>query len=228
MNLFREIRSLVDGAVGFPLALLDGQKDVARFRSEQEHRSGAPLDVGDRVVHAAALHRGDQGGRRPRPLHEGHLQVSLARGIPACSHGSPGDVAGVRGHEWTPRRRWPSTTSSSSSAQWMAFSRSKLGSTWTTSRNTLTGALPTPRRTRSTRTLMRAKRYTFIESGVTHPNFLEVFGAVTTPQAAREGPEGSGVRAQRTGSELTFARRRTGSDGGSKGATDPMASRQSS
>ena len=28
--------------------------------------------------------------------------------------------------------------------------------------------------------ILRAKRYTFIESGVTHPNFLESFGEVTT------------------------------------------------
>ena len=29
--------------------------------------------------------------------------------------------------------------------------------------------------------VMNAKRYTFIESGVTHPNFQELFGMVTTP-----------------------------------------------
>ena len=30
--------------------------------------------------------------------------------------------------------------------------------------------------------VLSAKRYTFIESGVTHPNFQELFGAVTTPR----------------------------------------------
>ena len=29
--------------------------------------------------------------------------------------------------------------------------------------------------------VLAAKRYTFIESGVTHPNFVELFGMVTTP-----------------------------------------------
>ncbi len=29
--------------------------------------------------------------------------------------------------------------------------------------------------------VLKAKRYTFIESGVTHPNFLALFGEVTTP-----------------------------------------------
>jgi hypothetical protein len=29
--------------------------------------------------------------------------------------------------------------------------------------------------------VLDAKRYTFIESGITHPNFLELFGMVTTP-----------------------------------------------
>ena len=31
MNLFREIRSRVDQTIGFSLALLDGEKDVAKF-----------------------------------------------------------------------------------------------------------------------------------------------------------------------------------------------------
>jgi len=30
--------------------------------------------------------------------------------------------------------------------------------------------------------IFRAKRYCFIESGVTHPNFLDLFVAVTTPK----------------------------------------------
>jgi hypothetical protein len=29
--------------------------------------------------------------------------------------------------------------------------------------------------------LLDAKRYAFIESGVTHPNFVELFESVTTP-----------------------------------------------
>lgn len=29
--------------------------------------------------------------------------------------------------------------------------------------------------------VLKAKRYTFIESGVTHPNFLELCGEVSTP-----------------------------------------------
>src|SRR5262249_11255796 len=41
MNLFREIRRLVDDAVGLPLALLDNEKDVAKFVLSQN--SGAVL-----------------------------------------------------------------------------------------------------------------------------------------------------------------------------------------
>ena len=29
--------------------------------------------------------------------------------------------------------------------------------------------------------MLAAKRYTFIESGVTHPNFLDLLGVVTSP-----------------------------------------------
>jgi hypothetical protein len=42
--------------------------------------------------------------------------------------------------------------------------------------------------------VLDAKRYTFIESGVTHPNFSELFGAVTTPaQQAQVGKALAGV-----------------------------------
>jgi hypothetical protein len=37
--------------------------------------------------------------------------------------------------------------------------------------------------------VLAAKRYTFIESGVTHPNFQELFGLVTTPAQQRKVQE---------------------------------------
>jgi hypothetical protein len=44
--------------------------------------------------------------------------------------------------------------------------------------------------------VLAAKRYTFIETGVTHPNFQELFGLVTTPaQQARVQPARGGVLA---------------------------------
>jgi hypothetical protein len=46
------------------------------------------------------------------------------------------------------------------------------------------------------RGILRAKRWTFIESGVTHPRFQELFGAVTTPaQQARVGEALTGLLA---------------------------------
>jgi hypothetical protein len=46
------------------------------------------------------------------------------------------------------------------------------------------------------RTLLRAKRWTFIESGVTHPRFQELFAAVSTPaQRARVGEALAGLLA---------------------------------
>jgi hypothetical protein len=46
-------------------------------------------------------------------------------------------------------------------------------------------ALPTPDRERVEEAILKAKRYTFIGSGVTHPKFQELFEAVFTP-AQRE------------------------------------------
>jgi hypothetical protein len=41
--------------------------------------------------------------------------------------------------------------------------------------------LPAADRREVQRAVMAAKRHAFIESGVTHPNFQELFGMVTTP-----------------------------------------------
>jgi hypothetical protein len=41
--------------------------------------------------------------------------------------------------------------------------------------------------------VLAAKRYTFIESGVTHPNFVELFGMVTTPAQQQKVQEALGA-----------------------------------
>ncbi len=42
------------------------------------------------------------------------------------------------------------------------------------------------------KSVLAAKRYTFIESGVTHPNFQELFGLVTTPAQQQKVQEALG------------------------------------
>ena len=47
--------------------------------------------------------------------------------------------------------------------------------------------------------VLKAKRYTFIESGVAHPNFLALFGEVSTPAQQEKGADrlGDGTLALR-------------------------------
>ena len=48
------------------------------------------------------------------------------------------------------------------------------------------GRLATAERQEIHAAVLAAKRYTFIESGVTHPNFLDLLGVVTSPAQQRK------------------------------------------
>jgi hypothetical protein len=54
MNLFREVRGRIDEAVGFPLALLPGEKDVARAVLSKQ--TGAVLLLTDAIEWLTQLH----------------------------------------------------------------------------------------------------------------------------------------------------------------------------
>jgi hypothetical protein len=180
MNLFREVRRMVNEALGFDTALVGGQAETARFVLSKS--TGAMLLLTDAIEWFTQLHfkdaiRDDDGldplTRRVFRAHWqeeaqhariDHLETMRAFGgmTEAEREVAIDDlivlVAGVDG-----------LLQQQSRLDLENFER-------------LRGQALLPGvRDEVEREILRAKRWTFIESGVTHPRFQELFLAVTTP-----------------------------------------------
>jgi hypothetical protein len=185
MTLFRELRERVDEAMGFPLALLPGARDVARAVLTRD--TGAVLLLTAAIEwftqrHYLTCFDGDDTldpftrhvfrshwQEESQHAHMDHLETLRAFGaMPAAQKDTAIDdlielVGAVHGlleqqaaHDVDNLERY------------------------------LDRALAVAERREVQGAVMAAKRYSFIESGVTHPNFQELFGMVTTPdQRAR-------------------------------------------
>lgn len=181
MALFRDVRDLVDEAVGFPLALLEDEKGVARFVLSK--KVGAVLLLVEAIEWFTQLHylSGFKDDDALDPLtraifkahwqeeaqhaHLDHLEILREFGTMTDAEKDEavddlielvGAVDGLL-QEQVKRdienlRRYLDRTFTESESEEISSN------------------------------LLRAKRYTFIESGVTHKNFLETFAAVTTTQ----------------------------------------------
>ncbi len=181
MALFRQVRDLVDEAVGFPLALLEDEKGVARFVLSK--KVGAVLLLTEAIEWFTQLHylSGFKDDDALDPLtraifkahwqeeaqhaHLDHLEILREFGTMTDADRDEaiddlielvGAVDGLL-QEQVKRdienlRRYLDRTFTESESEEISSN------------------------------LLRAKRYTFIESGVTHKNFLETFAEVTTPQ----------------------------------------------
>jgi para-aminobenzoate N-oxygenase AurF len=180
MNLFRELRGRIDQALGYPLALLPGEKDVAR--AVLSKHTGATLLLTDAIEWFTQLHYlscfKDNDALDPFTRHifkshwleeSQHARLDHLETLRAFKdiddHGRQvaiedlielvGAVDGLLQQQ---------------TAMDVDNFERYLG-------RTLDGA----QRKEVYARVLDAKRYTFIESGVTHPNFVELFGAVTTP-----------------------------------------------
>lgn len=185
MHLFREVRGMVDEALGFSLALLPGAQDVAR--AVLSRNTGAVLLLTAAIewftqAHYLSCFKQDD-ALDPLTRHvfkchwleeSQHARMDHLETLRAFSGMEPAEkersvddlielVAAVDGLLRT-----------QAGLDVQNFERHlgrALGAT--TSRDVFSGVLA-------------AKRYAFIESGVTHPQFQELFGMVTTPaQQAR-------------------------------------------
>jgi hypothetical protein len=180
MTLFREVRELVDGALGFPLALLPGERDVAR--AVLKKHTGAVLLLVSAIewltqAHYLSAFEADA-ALDPFTKHifkshwleeSQHARMDHLETLRAFASMSEAEkdlavddlidlVGAVDG-----------LLQQQTDLDVQNFER-YLG-------RGLAGADRAEVRAR----VLRAKRVAFIESGVTHPNFLELFGAVTTP-----------------------------------------------
>ncbi len=179
MALFRQVRVLVDEAIGFPLALLDNEREVASVVLSKN--VGAALLLTEAIEWFTQLHylSGFKDGETLDPLtkavfkahwqeeaqhaHLDHLEILRAFGAMTAAEKDEaiddlielvGAVDGLL-HEQVRLdlenlERYLNRTFTESESE-EVFSN-----------------------------VLRAKRYAFIESGVTHKNFLETFNEVTT------------------------------------------------
>ncbi|HEX9822185.1 MAG TPA: diiron oxygenase [Methylomirabilota bacterium] len=180
MTLFREIRAGVDAAVGFPLALLPGAADVAR--TVLSKHTGAVLLLTAAIEwftqrHYLTCFENDESLDpftrhifRSHWLEESqHARIDHLETLRAFRHMTEADkdravddlidlVGAVDGLLQTQAGL---DVQNLQACLWRPLSEGERQEVYAG--------------------VLAAKRYTFIESGVTHPNFQELFGLVTTP-----------------------------------------------
>ena len=179
MTLFREVRGRIDETVGFPLALLPGEKDVAR--AVLSKHNAAVLLLTDAIEWLTQLHY----------LSGFNDNVSLdpfTRHIFKC-HWLEESQHARMDHLETLRAFAGITDEDRQMAiedliELVGAVDGLLQRQSTFDVDNLERYLDRPLRGSAREEVyarvLDAKRYTFIESGVTHPNFVELFGTVTT------------------------------------------------
>jgi P-aminobenzoate N-oxygenase AurF len=180
MNLFREIRGRVDEALTFPLALLPGQKDVARAVLRKQ--TGAVLLLTAAIEWFTQLHYlssfKDNEALDPFTRH-----IFKCHWLEESQHARMDHLETLRAF-----------TGITDEDRQMAIEdlielvgavdgllQQQAGLDVDNLERYLDRSLSAPVRGQVYARVLDAKRYTFIESGVTHPNFQELFAAVTTP-----------------------------------------------
>lgn len=180
MNLFRELRGRIDEAVAFPLALLPGEKDVAR--AVLAKHTGAVLLLTGAIEWLTQLHYltcfKDNEALDPFTRH-----IFKSHWLEESQHARMDHLETLRAF-----------TGIADEDRQMAIEdlielvgavdgllQQQAGLDVDNLERYLDRVLRPSDRHEVYARVLDAKRYTFIGSGVTHPNFQELFGAVTTP-----------------------------------------------
>ena len=180
MHLFRVVRGMVDEAVGFPLALLGDQKDVAHFVLSK-HRL-AVLLLTAVIEWFTQLHYlsgfKDEGSLDPFTK-----RIFKFHWLEESQHAKMDHLEAIRAYEAmgeTEREAAIDDLIELVGAvdgllqKQTGFDVENLG-------QYLGRSFTDDETAEINQSVLRAKRYTFIESGVTHPNFQALFGEVSTP-----------------------------------------------
>jgi hypothetical protein len=180
MNLFREVRGRIDETVGFPLALLPGEKDVAR--AVLTKHTGAVLLLTAAIEWLTQLHYlsgfNDNAALDPFTRH-----IFKSHWLEESQHARMDHLETLRAF-----------ASIDDEDRQIAIEdlidlvgavdgllQQQTGFDVDNLERSLDRPLRASVREEVHARVLAAKRYTFIESGVTHPNFVDLFGAVTTP-----------------------------------------------
>jgi hypothetical protein len=180
MNLFREVRHMVNETLGFETALIGGQTETARFVLSKS--TGAMLLLTDAIEWFTQLHfkdaMRDDDGLDPltKRVFRAHWQEEAqhARIDHLETLRSFGSMTGAE-----KEIAIDDLIALVAGVDGLLQQQSRLD---VENFERLRGrALASERRDEVGQEILRAKRWTFIESGVTHPRFQDLFLAVTTP-----------------------------------------------
>ncbi len=185
MTLFREVARLVDGALGFSLARLPGERDVAR--AVLKKHTGAVLLLVAAIewltqAHYLSAFR-DDAALDPFTKH-----IFKSHWLEESQHARMDHLETLRAFasmtETEKDHAVDELIELVGAVDGLLQQQAMLD---TQNFECYVGRrLGEEHRAQVRQCVLRAKRVAFIESGVTHPNFLELFGAVTTPpQQAR-------------------------------------------
>ena len=179
MTLFREVRAIVDATLGFPLALLPGAQDVARVVLSK--RTGAVLLLTAAIewftqLHYVACFR-DDAGLDPFTKH-----IFKSHWLEESQHARMDHLETLRAFAGATDAETDAAVDDLITLVAAVDDLLQQQSTFDV-RNLsryLGRPLAPADKSEIYHAVLAAKRYTFIESGVTHPNFQALFTAVTT------------------------------------------------
>ena len=180
MHLFREVRALVDGALGFSLALLPGAPEVARVVLGKH--TGAVLLLTAAIEWLTQLHYLScfQADDELDPFTK---HIFKSHWLEESQHARMDHLETLRAYramnEADKDRAVDDLIELVGAVDGLLQTQARLDVD--NLQACLWRRLGMADRQEIEAAVLAAKRYTFIESGVTHPNFLELFGMVTTP-----------------------------------------------
>jgi hypothetical protein len=180
MTLFREVRTAVDDAVGAPLELLPGAKDVAR--AVLSKNTGAVLLLTAAIEWFTQLHYltsfKDDESLDPFTRH-----IFRAHWLEESQHARLDHLETLRAFagmtEPEKEHAIDDLIELVGAVDGLLQTQARLDVE--NLERAIGRALSKDQQQEVQDAVLAAKRYTFIESGVTHPNFQELFGLVTTP-----------------------------------------------
>jgi hypothetical protein len=180
MNLFREVRGHVDAAIGFPLALISGQKEVAR--AVLSKHTGAVLLLTAAIEWFTQLHY-LTGMKDNETLDPFTRQIFKSHWLEESQHARMDHLETLRAFEdigdFDRETAVEDLIELVGAVDGLLQEQSRLDVD--NFERYLDRSLGASLHQEVYERVLGAKRYTFIESGVTHPNFVQLFTAVTTP-----------------------------------------------
>jgi para-aminobenzoate N-oxygenase AurF len=193
MNLFREIRGRVDDALGFKLTLLPGQKEVAR--AVLGKHTGAVLLLTAAIEWLTQLHY-LSGFKDNETLDPFTRHIFKSHWLEESQHARMDHMETLRAFANTPEESKQTAIGDLIDLVGAVdgLLQQQTGFDVDNFERYLDRPLRGLVRQEVYARLLDAKRYTFIGSGVTHPNFQELFAMVTTPaQQQRVGKALGGI-----------------------------------